>query len=364
MPLIAYQGAHGANDFPLHFAFFEALERRGLLDKYDFALDPFHDLSYCQILIDRFPQLALTTGRSLVARSREFLRHRLGRGLRIISSLENSFDAVCEGPGGRIHPLYSGGDDIFWRYPRTGRRAILFHSIEPGVLKQPNTRSSIASADLVIARSRRSAKVARQAGARKVIESSDIVFSQSTKSGQTRAGLAIALRVPNVGVTEIYLQEMRSILRHLESLGKPIDFTRMESPMGDEQDKRNYGTQLHPNITLFKGNDIYVPFVSIREAVISCRLHTTIVSLLAGNRKIMQFQIESGTKKISEMFEDIGLVGLKVHTIEDLRTENIREFVAEGVILDNIEVEQALRKARSFVEVGLDEFDEWLCKIT
>ena len=80
MPLIAYQNAHGANDFPLHFAFFEAIERRGLLDKYDFALDPFNDPSYCQLLIDRFPALHLTSGSSVVSRAREKIHRTFGRG--------------------------------------------------------------------------------------------------------------------------------------------------------------------------------------------------------------------------------------------------------------------------------------------
>ena len=117
MPIIAYQNAHGANDFPLHFAFFEALERRGILDRYEFALDPFNDIEYCQLLIKRFPQLVLTTDVSFGSRAREFVYRRLGRGAKAMAALEYGFDAVCEAPGGRIHPLYTGGLDIFWRYP-------------------------------------------------------------------------------------------------------------------------------------------------------------------------------------------------------------------------------------------------------
>lgn len=64
MPLIAYQRAHGDNDYPLHFAFFEALERRGVLNKYVFAIDPRVDYPYCLQLLRRFPQLILTESRS------------------------------------------------------------------------------------------------------------------------------------------------------------------------------------------------------------------------------------------------------------------------------------------------------------
>ena len=46
MPLIAYIRAHGVTDFPHHFAFFGHLEKLGLLDRYQFALDTIYDPMY------------------------------------------------------------------------------------------------------------------------------------------------------------------------------------------------------------------------------------------------------------------------------------------------------------------------------
>jgi hypothetical protein len=359
MPLIAYQNAHGANDFPLHFAFFEAIERRGLLEKYDFALDPFTDVQYCRLLIDRFPQLVLTTQLSLISRARETVYRTLGRGAKAVALFENGFDAVCEAPGGRIHPLYTGGLDVFWRYPRTRRRAILFHSIEPGIADQPKTSRSIAETDLVIARSRGAAAVARRVGSSRVVESCDIVLGIESGT-EYRSGLAIALRLPNHGTTAEYLQEIRLILDYLESLGSNVDHVRIESPMGGEQIARGYGSAAKPNIGLWGDAKLYTPFAIKRDGIVSCRLHTTLMAILAGNRKILQFQIETGTNKIAEILEDIGLSQLAVHPIQDMRLNTIRRFVESHDQLSEQTVTDALAKARGRINEGLDAFEEWL----
>jgi hypothetical protein len=362
VPLIAYQNAHGANDFPLHFALFEALERRGLLDRFDFALDPFTDIEYCCALVSRFPQLILTTEASLVSCTREFVYRRLGRGARAIAIFERSFDAVCEAPGGRIHPLYTGGIDIFWRYPRAKQRAILFHSIEEGILNQPETRKSVADTNLVIARSRRAARVARLAGASRVVESCDIVLGTQLES-KFETGFAVALRVPNLRPTAAYFHEIRAILNYLEALAVRVDHVRMESPMDNEQIARGYGSPACPNIGLWGGSRMYQPFVAKREGVISSRLHTTLMALLAGNRKILQFQIESGTNKIKEILEDIGLNHLPVEPIEHVRLSTIREFVEGGNTLSQADVRRALANASRQVEAGLDAFEDWLLSL-
>ena len=98
MPAIAYQRAHGSTDFPHHFALFGELERRGLLDKYDFALDPSMDLGYCLRLISRFPQLKLTEDISRPRRWQRFVREWIGRGYRPFSFLDR-FDAVAKPRG-------------------------------------------------------------------------------------------------------------------------------------------------------------------------------------------------------------------------------------------------------------------------
>src|SRR5215813_4002544 len=151
MPLIAFKGAHGSNDFPLHFAFFGYLERKGILDKYDFALDTLYDPKYAVLLLHRFPQLKLVERGNLPRQMMLWMHEVVGRGYRPLSLLDTKFDAVCEAPGGRINELYCK-QDIFRLYPRIERRAILFHSIEAGALRNPEVRSSVASCDLVVAR--------------------------------------------------------------------------------------------------------------------------------------------------------------------------------------------------------------------
>jgi hypothetical protein len=365
MPLIAYQNAHGNNDFPLHFCFFEALERRGVLDRYDFALDPFTDAAYCELLTRRFPQLVLTTQVSGVSRTREFIRKKIGHGIRLVVPFERRFDAVCEAPGGRIHPLYTGNLDIFWRYPRALRRAILFHSIEFGILAQPAVRRSIKQADLILARSRQSAVVALRASASpgKVFETCDIAFWQSPLPSKRQSGLAVALRLPNKQPTEDYIQNVRAVLNYLESLNHPIDQVLIEPPADQEQIARGYGNGIYSRITLWTGNEMYTPFCAIRDGVISCRLHTTILSLLAGNRKLLQFQIEPETNKVAEIFGDIGLTGLAVLPSEKMTATRVRDFVEGENSLSEIEVDHALATARARVNQGLDVFEEWLSSI-
>ena len=163
MPRVAYKGAHGSNDFPLHFTFFQAMDDRGLLDRFDFALDPMLDLNYCLKLKERFPQLQLTTSVSRARKMMGFTAETIGRFYRPFGLLDH-FDAVIEGPGGRINPNYTR-TDIFRLYPKVRRRALLFHSIEEGILGLDKVRNSIASCDLVIPRTSESAEIARQAGA-------------------------------------------------------------------------------------------------------------------------------------------------------------------------------------------------------
>ena len=119
MPLIAYIRAHGSTDFPHHFAMFGELERRGLMDKYDFALEPTMDLDYCLKLIKRFPQLKLTEDVSRPRRWMGAVRDHIGRAYRPFGFLDK-FDAVCESPGGRINELYTKRD-VFRFYPRVKR---------------------------------------------------------------------------------------------------------------------------------------------------------------------------------------------------------------------------------------------------
>src|SRR6516165_11916462 len=179
MPLIAYTRAHGVTDFPHHFAFFAHLEKLGILDRYQFALDTIYDPTYCLQLIDRFPQLKLVDDVSRPRKWLKYVQEHLGRGYRPLSYLDK-FDAVCESPGGRINGMYLHGD-VFRMYPGVERRAILFHSIEPGALEDAATRSSIAATDLVVARTQQSAKNAKAAGAKWVCAASDIVFLEYPK---------------------------------------------------------------------------------------------------------------------------------------------------------------------------------------
>lgn len=362
MPLIAYQRAHGTTDFPHHYAFFEALEQRGLLEKFDFAIDPSMDLGYCLKLLKRFPQLQLTGDASTAQRVRLFLERTKLRGAGISAKFDTRFDAVCEAPGGRIQPVYSYGQDIFWAYPRVKRRAILFHSVEEGILSQPKTRRSVAEAELVITRTDASAAVAARAGVpdNRIVRACDIVFRHQSSSTRPVPGVAVALRLPGKTATPDYVAELRRVMDYLETLDCAVDHVRIEEPLGAEQIRRGYGSHEIPNVRMWYDDFMYVPFHSRRDALISSRLHTTIIGLLSGNRAIMQFHVEPGTSKLQQFVDDLELHELKVRTGDDLKVEVVRDFIATPTLLSEAMVENALAIARRKVELGLDRFEEWL----
>jgi len=359
MPAIAYQGAHGSNDYPLHFAFFEAMESRGLLDQIDFFLDPSTEYAYCKKLIRRFPQLQLTSSTSLAGLAVHAYARSGARGGGLFAKVNRRYDAVIEGPGGRIHPRYLGNGDIFWRYPTTERRAIVFHSIEGGILRMPRTAASIAGADLILARSTGSAAIARQAGAPRVHATSDIVFSQQAADGIERPGGAVALRSPNAQPGAAYIRNVEEIVQYLADLRRPIDCTSIEPPLTDFLDaaaRRN-------GFFVLNGDEMYMPFLAKRDFVISCRLHTTILALKAGNRKVIQFGVEEGTQKLKQIFGDLGLTQLTIHPRESLNRQTIQSFVEGDDRLDDAQVRESLRQARESVLGGLDILEEWLLSL-
>lgn len=359
MPLVAYQGPHGSNDYPLHFAFFEAMERRGILNHVDFALDPYHDLEYCKLLVQRFPQLLLTIEASAVCKMAWFADRFIGRGAGPLSRIGGpKFDAVCEGPGGRIHPLYLKGD-LFWRHPRISNRAVLFHSVEEGILSDHLACASLASCKLVVARSSGAAKVAAMAGTLRsgICTSSDIVLGQEISEAEYRPGYAVALRVPNEGPSTEYAERLRAILDFFDGV-PAVDHVLMEAPFDEEQRQRGYGEL--QSAALFHGDEMYRPFQYRRDAIVSCRLHTTLIALLNGNRKVLQYQVEGHTRKLEQIFHDIGLESLQVRRVERLSAGDIRGFLSEGSVLEDTLVEQALQRARKLVESGLDRTCEWL----
>ena len=358
MPLIAYTRPHGVTDFPHHFAFFGHLEKLGLLDRYQFALDTIYDPTYCLQLIDRFPQLKLVDDVSRPRRWIKQLQERVGRGYRPLSYLDK-FDAVCEAPGGRINGMYLHGD-VFRMYPRVHRRAILFHSIEPGALEDPATKASIAATDLVVARTQQSARNAQAAGAKRVCTASDIVFLEHPQSFEARPGIAVALRLPNHGVTESYLTTVRDIVARLEKRDGQVDFVRIEEPMGREMIIHGLGSCRKPNAGLYYEDTMYLPFLHRRDAIVSARLHTTLISLLYGNRKILQFHIELGTNKSEEILGDIGLNSLKVYRQPDVSWPLIEQFLENGQTISEEEAESALGRAKAKTMEGMNAFLEWL----
>jgi hypothetical protein len=357
MPLVAYQGPHGSNDYPLHFAFFEAMEKRGVLDRVDFALDPFHDLAYCKALRARFPQLLLTTEQSIPSKLAWLAHRTLHRGAGLISRLPGRrFDAVCEGPGGRIHPQYHCGS-LFWRHPRVRRRAVLFHSVEEGILRDRAACESIASCDLVVARSNGTCAVAMKAGLApsKVCTASDIVFTKIPAETEYRRGYAVALRVPLGGGDSDYSRRLCAVLDYLDAV-PGVDHVSIEKPFDDEQKRRGYAERGE----LYTGDEMYRPFEYRRDAVVSCRLHTTLIALLSGNRRILQYQVEGHTRKLHQIFSDIGLESLRVRSPGSLCAREVQEFLEAGESLDDAEVEAALHRGRKLVEQGLDRACEWL----
>jgi hypothetical protein len=358
MPLIAYLRAHGANDTALHYAFFRQLEQRGVLDRYDFALDPMLDYPYCVGLIKRFPQLQLTEDRSHPLRWMRFMRDHLGRGYRPLSYLAK-FDAVCEAPGGRIHHEFTK-HDIFRFYPRTKRRAILFHSIEERALENPVVKQSVAGADLVIARTTRSAKNARDAGAKHVIEAADIVFGEHPAQPVHLPGIAAVFRLPTDQGLDAYLANVREIIRHLERLPTQVDFVKNEEPLATEMRNMLLGTYCKPNTGFYADDFMYNPFMHRRDAIITTRLHTTLVSMIYGNRKIFFCHVQSGTNKTEETLRDIGLHSLKVFRAPDMTWQNVEQFLEEGPSLPEPDVSAALDLAKSKVDHAIDALLEWL----
>jgi hypothetical protein len=359
MPLIAYKGAHGANDYPLHFAFFGHLERAGLLDRYDFAIDGWHDPGYALALLRRFPQLKLAERESVPRRALLRMHRAVGRFYRPLAFLDTKFDAVCEGPGGRITEHYCP-EDVFRLYPRTRRRAILFHSIERGALKNDGVRASIASAELVIARTRDSARAAEEAGANRVIASSDVVFVDAPRTHGERPGIAMALRVPNSGATTEYRAILAEIIDRLCEQEPDADWVQGEEPLGTMLRDKGIGTYAQPGTGLFHGDAMYAPFLRRRRAVVSSRLHTTLLALLHGNRNILQFHIELGTNKTQEILEEMQLRSLEVHRLGDVRWETISEFLRAPPAIPEEEATAALAWSRERVLAGMQALEEWL----
>jgi len=358
MPLIAYVRAHGSTDFPHHFVLFGHLEKLGVLDKFDFLLDPMMDPDYCVKLITRFPQLKLTEDVSRPRRWMRYVKDRVGRGYRPFSFLDK-FDAVCEAPGGRINELYTT-NDVFRFYPKVKRRAILFHSIEAGALKNDEVRQSVATADLVIARTSQSARNARDAGPKGIFDSANIVFLEHPEQYTAKPGIAVALRLPNRGVTEDYLQTLRDIVGRLERLDTQVDFVLVEQPFGREIKDKGFGSYLKRNTGLYYDDTMYLPFLHRRDAIVSSRLHTTLVGLLNGNRKILQFHIEGGTNKTEEILGDMGIHSIRVCRQGDVNWPTIERFLNDGPSLPEAEAQAALDLAKSKTLKGMDTFLEWL----
>ena len=152
------------------------------------------DPMYCLQLIDRFPRSSRWTTwiAAEVAQVRSGARR--SRLQTACLTWTNSMRTVRR--GGRINGMYMHGD-VFRMYPRVERRAILFHSIEPGALEDPGTKASIATADLVVARTHQSAENAKAAGAQVGLRIFRHRFSGTSPTRETRPEIAVALRSPN-----------------------------------------------------------------------------------------------------------------------------------------------------------------------
>ena len=129
--------------------------------------------------------------------------------------------------------------------------------------------------------------------------------------------------------------------------------------MGREMIIRGLGSYRKPNAGLYYKDTMYLPFLYRRDAIIS-RLHTTLVSLLYGNRKILQFHIELGTNKSEEILGDIGLHSLKVHRQPDVCWPLIEQFLEEEQTFSEAEAQSALSLAKSKTMEGMNAFLEWL----
>ncbi len=153
---------------------------------------------------------------------------------------------------------------------------------------------------------------------------------------------------------------LRDIVARLENRGGQVDFVRIEEPLGREMIIRGLGTIRKPNAGLYYEDTMYLPFLSRRDAIVSARLHTTLMSLLYGNRKILQFHIEPGTNKSEEILGDIGLHSLKVHRQPDVNWSLIEQFLENGQTIAEAEAQSALGRAKAKTTEGMNAFLEWL----
>lgn len=362
MPLVAYQRAHGANDYLLHHIFLEELERRGVLDEVDIAIDTFIDPGYACQLVKRFPQLLLAVDVSRSRRWIEMLKATLDRGYRWIAMLDRRFDAVMEAPGGRLNVNYRSNLSNWWLYPRVKRRAVLFHSLDEGCVHIPRLRDSLRDVDLFVARTSRAAETAREIGCQNVISACDIVFNLDPGPNRFDEGVAVALRNPGGDSGEAVVSELRKILDRCEKdANTKYDMVRVEEPVGAEMIRRGYSIGRFRNIRMYSGNSMYIPFMARRDAVISCRLHTLIVALLYGNRRILQIQVERSTNKIGEIVKDLDLIDLPVYAVHDLRENTIVSWLdSEKTMIDNERVLRGIDVARKRNATGIDAACEWL----
>ena len=111
---------------------------------------------------------------------------------------------------------------------------------------------------------------------------------------------------------------------------------------------------------LYYDNNMYVPFLYRRNAVVSSRLHTTIIGLLHGNRKVLQYHIELGTNKTQEIVDQMGLTSLKVHRISDVNWTTMAEFLKSSSAIPEPEAIAALERCKAKALLGMQAFVEWL----
>ena len=360
MPIIAYLRAHGGNDFPLHFAFFEQCEQRGILDKVDFALDPSTSRKYCLKLKQRFPQLHLVEELSFARRAMQWAEKSVGRFYGPIGYLDR-FDAVCEGCGGHVHGQFMQSNP-FRHYQRTRKRAFLFQSIEASALAYPSVKEAVRDADLIIARTNSTAKRAEEAGNKNIVTAIDIVFSMNPSDVEYKAGYSVALRLPKA-YTDTYINDLKRLINFLNSQNVPIDYSQAEPPLGLEMTKESELFRNHPHATIFPGDDMYIPFSRKRDLIISQRLHTTLLSLIHGNTAILQFQIQEDTSKVAEILSDIGLAEIKVHKLTDFSLDEIQNFLDNPHVIPEETLSSALDAARQKVKIGMDAFEEWVATL-
>jgi hypothetical protein len=175
-----------------------------------------------------------------------------------------------------------------------------------------------------------------------------------------RPGVAVSLRLPNEGLSEAYLNNLRDIVGHLEAQPTQVDFVLVEEPFGGEMKRNAIGSYLKRNTGLYFDDSMYLPFLDRRDAIISSRLHTTLIALLHGNRKILQFHIEGGTNKSEEIFGDMGIHSIKVLRHDDVTWSTIDHFLQAGQVLPEPEAQSALELAKSKTLAGMDALMEWL----